>query len=89
MVAVGRGFVGLAALAIGDVQRVGGVLHPRRSVLLEVVDLQLGDGGIARVDIFALFDQRLREFLAPGLFQLLHFPQCGLDLVRVATILRA
>ena len=82
MVALAAVSSDLRLLAIGDVQRVGGILHPRRSVLLEVVDLQFGDGRVARVDVFAFFDQRLREVLAPGLFQLLNLPQCGLDLVR-------
>src|SRR2546430_11160544 len=46
------------------------VFHPRRSVFLEVVNLQLRHRGIARVHVFALVDQRLRELLAPGLLQL-------------------
>ena len=78
-----RSSTGLAVLAVSDIQRVGGILHPRRSVFLQVVDLQFGHGGIAGIDVFPLVDQRLRELLAPSLFQLLNLGQCGLDLIGV------
>ena len=66
---------------VGNVQGVGGVFNPGRGVLLQVINLQLGDGGIARVHVFALLDQRLCEFLAPRLLQLLDLPQRDLHLI--------
>ncbi len=45
------------------------------SVFLKVVNLQFGNGRVAGIHVLTFVDQRLREFFAPGLFQLFDLVQ--------------
>ena len=84
------GFIGFAAefdqfavFAISHIQRVGGILYPGGSVLLEIVNLQFGDRGVSGVDVFTLIDQWLGKLFAPGLLQLFDLGERGALLLGV------
>ncbi len=73
----------LGVLVVGGVQEFRCVLHPRRSVLLQIEDLQLRYRGVAAVHVLALVHQGLGKFLGPVLFELLHLFKGALFLVGV------
>src|SRR6185437_11656867 len=72
-----RGFIGSASLIeklgifmVHIVQIFSGAFDPGGGVLLQVENLQFGDGGIAFVHVLALFHQGRRELVAPSLLAL-------------------
>ena len=58
----------MLGFAVCHIQGIRRGLHPGRGVLLQVVDLQIGNCGIAGIHFSPLLQHRLCEFRDPGVF---------------------